>query len=338
MEVERAHERRSQSSSLRNPPTTVGRTTRSLSNGQRAMKYSRKRAQELSVPKQSMRVELTSFPNPIVWGNQTPISAINPAALKASPSQRTCSLAAPKKDFQNPALHAPEFDVGSCGRESSIWHVSGPAKQAEASQRVEALAQPKTEMKAFIDGQQREMHDIGSCGRVSPIRETSQAAQQLDSESRQRTVQLAQPKQPHKDYQPPRTDHCIVSELAKKATASARVEQLAEPKTYNPGPFREPEWEVSAAARKADASERTLELAAPKTTAVGYKPCRSPIWTPANSFESANPRLDELSVPIKRETMDHLQFDPDAFQVSRNALKAKASARLEKLAEPIDRW
>lgn len=48
-------------------------------------------------------------------------------------------------------------------------------------------------------------------------------------------------------------------------------------------------------------------------------------------------RMSELSKPIVRDTMDHVQFNPDAFNVSEAAKKAKASARIEDLAQPIKR-
>ena len=47
--------------------------------------------------------------------------------------------------------------------------------------------------------------------------------------------------------------------------------------------------------------------------------------------------MTELAKPIIRETMDHVQFNPDVFNVSENAKKAKASARIEELAQPIQR-
>ena len=36
-----------------------------------------------------------------------------------------------------------------------------------------------------------------------------------------------------------------------------------------------------------------------------------------------------------RESMDHVQFNPDVFKVSAAAMKAKCSARTEELAQPI---
>ena len=47
--------------------------------------------------------------------------------------------------------------------------------------------------------------------------------------------------------------------------------------------------------------------------------------------------MNELAKPIIRDTMDHVQFNPEAFNVSETAKKAKASARIEELAQPITR-
>jgi hypothetical protein len=47
--------------------------------------------------------------------------------------------------------------------------------------------------------------------------------------------------------------------------------------------------------------------------------------------------MEELAKPIVRDTMDHVQFNPDAFNVSVAAKKAKASARIEELAQPSTR-
>jgi len=51
----------------------------------------------------------------------------------------------------------------------------------------------------------------------------------------------------------------------------------------------------------------------------------------------ATRRVEELSVPIQRESMDHVQFNPDVFKVSETAKKAKCSTRTEELAQPISR-
>ena len=48
-------------------------------------------------------------------------------------------------------------------------------------------------------------------------------------------------------------------------------------------------------------------------------------------------RMNELARPIVRESMDHLQFNPEAFSVTEAAKHAKATPRIEELAQPIAR-
>ena len=63
------------------------------------------------------------------------------------------------------------------------------------------------------------------------------------------------------------------------------------------------------------------------------------IWRVTSGAKKAvaSKRMTELSTPIVRETMDLVQFNPDAFFVSENAKKAKASARIQELAQPLVR-
>ena len=134
----------------------------------------------------------------------------------------------------------------------------------------------------------------------------------------------------------PLQDECLVSSAAKNANASARIEQLAMPRKHNEGQFRDPEWTVSLAACQAHASERTRTLSEARKLPAEWCSSRSPAWQVRRRALNAEctPRMEELSVPIKRETMDHLQFNPDAFQVAPNALKGRCTARLEELAQP----
>ena len=60
-------------------------------------------------------------------------------------------------------------------------------------------------------------------------------------------------------------------------------------------------------------------------------------WAYDNESLDAVYRMEELAKPIVRDTMDHVQFNPDAFNVSAAAKKAKASERIEQLAQPITR-
>ncbi len=143
------------------------------------------------------------------------------------------------------------------------------------------------------------------------------------------------------------------------ATPSEYIESLARPKSRPGGPFRDPQWTVPTAALQATPSDRVMDLAKPKRLADGYQLSREVVWrisTGAKNAMASNRsvnihkaiytlkkqflflfRLDDLSKPIIRDTMDHVQFNPDAFNVSEAAKKAKASARIEELSQPITR-
>ena len=178
---------------------------------------------------------------------------------------------------------------------------------------------------------------IFSCGRSSPIWHVSEAAK--TAEERERSLRLANPKKPHPQYQPEREVPWIVSEPAKRAASSTRVEQLARPKTRQDGLIREPTWRVSSASRRTVASARVQELAKPKQTVEGYFPCKEVEWPISrNTLRAiASERTQNLSKPIIRETMDHVQFNPDAFTVSESARKANPSQRIVELAQPLTR-
>ena len=178
---------------------------------------------------------------------------------------------------------------------------------------------------------------IFSCGRSSPIWHVSEAAK--TAEEREKSLQLATPKRAHPQYQPEREVPWIISESAKRAVTSAHVERLARPKTRQDGLIREPTWRVSSASRRTVASARVLELAKPKQTVEGYFPCREVEWPISkNTLRAmASERTQTLAKPSIRETMDHVQFNPDAFRVSETARKANASQRIMELAQPLSR-
>ena len=82
-----------------------------------------------------------------------------------------------------------------------------------------------------------------------------------------------------------------------------------------------------------------MELARPKGTVDGYQLPRDEKWgvTRAAKKASASGRLDELSKPLVRASMDHVQFNPDAFLVKETALKGAIPKRVHDLATPINR-
>lgn len=96
---------------------------------------------------------------------------------------------------------------------------------------------------------------------------------------------------------------------------------------------------VSRAAKQASPSDRVGELSKSKKLAEGYAPCRSVLWRVSTGARNAvaSTRMEELAKPIIRETMDHVQFNPDAFSVSETARKYRPTPRVEELAKPLQR-
>ena len=156
---------------------------------------------------------------------------------------------------------------------------------------------------------------------------------------RPRTASLAVPKCLHPRYELSCPIISIVSEGAKTYQATPHIETLATPKKRLGGPFRDPIWVVSKETMQASPSPRVLELAKHKRLMEGHQSSRSPIWRVPSAAKKAvaSKRMTELSTPIIRETMDLVQFNPDAFFVSETAKKAKASARVQELAQPLVR-
>ncbi|XP_074613423.1 uncharacterized protein LOC141873340 isoform X2 [Acropora palmata] len=289
---------------------------------------------KLAKPKESKAVWMTSF-WPLIWGNQEPMRPIPRAALSANTqSGRLITLATPKKDFQHdhPIKCNREQYTYSCGRESMILGVHPFALKANISDRVAQLARPKPEPEGHTE--QRAAY-IFSCGRSSPIWSVREAAK--TAEEREYTLRLSLPKKAHPQYQPEREVPWPVSKTARRALSSTRVEQLSRPKTREDGPVRESAWRVSSASRRAVASARVQALAKPKQTVEGYLPCKEVEWAINRGTlrVTASERTQTLAKPIIRESMDHLQFNPDAFAVSESARKANPSQRIVELAQPL---
>ncbi|XP_064382009.1 sperm microtubule associated protein 2-like [Halichondria panicea] len=293
-------------------------------------------SQKLAIPKQSKAAWFTSFGQNVAWGNQEPMSPINPATLIAVPTERISSLARPKKHQLKPDIYIPEFYY-SCGRTSQIWQLNSSAMTASPSDRISYLARHKTAPAGHIEHRPQFVY---GCGRTSSIWQSQPRARSWSNPVvRPRTAELARPKQTHSDYRPNRQVETIVSATAMSATPSEYIESLARPKSRPGGPFRDPQWTVPTAALQATPSDRVMDLAKPKRLADGYQLSREVVWrisTGAKNAMASN-RLDDLSKPIIRDTMDHVQFNPDAFNVSEAAKKAKASARIEELSQPITR-
>ena len=155
--------------------------------------------------------------------------------------------------------------------------------------------------------------------------------------NRPRTSSLAIPKGLHPQYEPNRSIISVITNGVKTYQATPRIESLSTPKKRIGGPFQLPIWVVSKDTMQASPSPRVIELAKHKRLVEGYRSSRSPIWRVSSAAKKAvaSNRMTELSTPVVRETMDLVQFNPDAFFVSKTAKKAKASGRIQELAQPI---
>ena len=175
----------------------------------------------------------------------SPIWHVSEAALKSQGSERLSSLAEPKtfhRDFQPP--------------KSVYTTVTGAAKNASASQRVETLALPKQYKELPIK--------LDSCWDWGEWEsDLSKAA--LQCEPSGRIIQLAQPKSLNSAYKELRPVIWPVSAGAKKALPSIRVQQLARPKSRSQ--YKEDYdcnwWKVTPGAKNARATPRIEELALP---------------------------------------------------------------------------
>ncbi|XP_057306819.1 testicular haploid expressed gene protein-like isoform X3 [Hydractinia symbiolongicarpus] len=223
------------------------------------------------------------------------------------------------------------------GNQDPMRPISKSAMNAKASERLENLATPKKNFQSDAPLKCSRPGYVLGCGRSSPLWEVSDAAKTL--KERVRTTQLAQPKTTHRDYQPPRKVEWIVSSAAKNATTPTRIKMLSNPKERKEGPFRYPQWVVGKGARNAQASNRLQDLAKAKKITDGYRPNRDVEWkVPRSAIKACvTVRLTSLAAPIVRDTMDHVQFDPLAFEVKESALKGKVPDRINDLAQPVIR-
>uniref|UniRef100_A0A8U7MQX6 Uncharacterized protein n=1 Tax=Corvus moneduloides TaxID=1196302 RepID=A0A8U7MQX6_CORMO len=276
----------------------------------------RSRIHVLAEPKQRF---CDSSPR-LVWGTQQMIWTPSWGAMTARPSARILSLSKPKKDYS-------EYQ---CRCRPVIGGRPPLAKFGYPSERLLRLAEPKKYLAAYLEQRARE----------SPEWPVSPAARNYNAS--QRILELARPKLLHPDFLPAREVPTEVSKFATSASASARIQQLAEPliremtccsRHTHPGPA------ISAVSRsqKVIASPRTIELSRPKQLHADYAHPRDPEWpvTEAAKRAVATPRVLELAQPSARPRVGLTAYNPDAFRVKEAALKAACSQRLQELAQPI---
>ncbi|KAL3864484.1 hypothetical protein ACJMK2_006163 [Sinanodonta woodiana] len=288
----------------------------------------------LAKPKVPKTQWWTSVGPNLMWGTQEMMWPIKDTTKNAEASERLRLLAEPKKDFLTGDKINRSLFYYSCGRSSVLWDVGDNAKNATTSERTFILSKHKEPHPDFNEGRPQFKY---SCGRSSPIWAVSRAAQSCGEMPRTET--LAKHKEVHPEYIPEKPVIREVTQSALLVSASDRVQQLATPKKRPEGPFREPGWPVTYAAKTASAGTRCLELARAKTIVEGYQLPREVEWPVSRAAKRAvaTGRLDELAKPIIRASMDHVQFNPDAFLVKPLALTGAFPPRVEKLARPIER-
>ena len=176
-----------------------------------------------------------------------------------------------------------------------------------------------------------------ACGRSSPIWEVSENAK--NAREKPENSRLAEPKKTHPSFVPARDVQWPVTPAAFHGQASSRTEMLARPKDRADGLIRHPVWAVRRPALKAVASTRLQELSKPRQLPDEYRPLRDVEWKVPRSAVKvhASERIKSLSQPIVRQSMDHVQFNPDAFKVSESAKNARISSRVNDLAQPVQR-
>lgn len=143
------------------------------------------------------------------------------------------------------------------------------------------------------------------------------------------------------DHKMERSPYMMVTESAKRATPTQRLEQLAVPKQRQDrfGVY-ETEWgqynPVPPPALKATHTERIESLAQSKEYHKDFKDERSIQWVVGNSALNAiaTLRLQQLARPRSR-TMIKDDFDP--YRISPSAKRARCTPRIEELCVPLPR-
>lgn len=314
--------------------------------------YSRKRIEELAAFKRSKQDPLTSFESKqLRWGDKDSMWTVSDASKRTNPSKRLQQLAQSKKDFKDHTneVHLYTF---SCGRSSPLQNIR--RSQFQISDRIAKLAEPKRLPKINQINANGSLWTY-SCGRESPIW-SGRRVDQIQDRPSKADCRLALPKINHKKFVPNRElrqDGRLSQAWYKKflergdAICTERLDQLALPK-HRTDPnicfidSRQPEQSIRPVRKGAlntTASSRLEELAQPNEKRYeGFVPDRFrwPVSKRALKHSSSD-RTTALATPVVRPSMEHTQYDPDAFFVKPAAMKAKCSERIQQMAIAIQR-
>ncbi|XP_006167762.1 LOW QUALITY PROTEIN: testicular haploid expressed gene protein-like [Tupaia chinensis] len=282
--------------------------------------------------------------------------------------KRIQELSRPKKQWGTPDRKL------FWGNQDPIWPVSQNALKAQASKRLDNLAQPRKISQHYIPNRALYYY---SCGRESAIWDTplpalfsqpSKRIQRLSQPNRlsqyllsrpfsadlaRESLQISDPsprilrlsiaKGTDPNYLPPKMIENRVPFSALNAVATPRIIDLAHPRIKIEGLCYErqrsevPIRPVAAAALQATPSSRTVMLAMPKSLPQDYLPAREVCWpvSHAATHSKASSRIEELANLKKGGPTHMLYYDPNVFKVKPTALKAYCSPRVKELAEPL---
>ncbi|XP_029456916.1 uncharacterized protein LOC115091127 [Rhinatrema bivittatum] len=198
------------------------------------------------------------------------------------PSQRILDLAKPRRDFSKQEINSQCQDSQNLKK---IWDVP--------SKRILYLAEPRK----VSEQRSLDSSDLN----------INRAALRYDIS--ERMLILSRPKSVHSHCQVNTEGKNHISEPAIQATATARVEQLAQPKVrknlslYDIGRPETPIRLISSLTKNAKASARTARLAEPRVVPSDCKPARNVPWSVSIKTKLAVPtsRTVELSQPIQRK-------------------------------------
>lgn len=323
--------------------------------------YDKIRIQALAQPKESKQEYLTNFSRSrCVWGDRDVMWKIPQKALKAKPSAKLIQLSQPKKDFKN---HTDEVHLYtySCGRASPIRELRQISRKDKNcswdNMRIKKLAEPKHLPGSTQPGKLWTY----SCGRESPIWDKPLSNDKVKSRPSENDKRLALPKLPHKAFQPNRElrkDGRLPVQFIKKlklkgdSLCTERLEMLSQPKTLKEQDARwagrkylelgRPEKSIRPVYKSCieyQASDIIENLAKPNTSRFkNYETDQFewPVSRKALKYK-ITPKIDEMANPVVRPSMEHTQYDMNAFFVKPAALKAKCTPRLQELALPTNR-
>ncbi|XP_075399693.1 sperm microtubule associated protein 2-like [Tenrec ecaudatus] len=289
--------------------------------------FTRKRIHNLAKPKKQWGIPERK----LFWGNQDPIRPISQSALRARLSKRLEYLANPKETSRHYIPNRSLYYYSS-GRDSVIWEIPSAALSSRPSKRVKKLAQPKRCFAPSLRNckveQESDRETLTNIPYASP---------------RILRLSLAKGMDPH--YLPPKKIGTKIPLSTLSAVATPRTVDLAHPRIkieglcYETGKSEMPVRPVSFAATQASASPRLMTLAKNKSVHPDYIPAREAQWpiSYAATHSQVSPRVQELSIPSPRSPVRTAAFELDVFKVKPAAMKAKCSARIQELAQPVHR-